>query len=92
MMLGGVASRRGQCRLTCAGEREAQAPSTRTRRAWVLPALVIVPCRRCSPEEYSEGTRPKNFGCVPPFTRGVLGHESGRVLNRALRPLVQAYL
>jgi len=31
-------------------------------------------------------------GCVPPFTRGVLGHEIGRVLGRALRPLVQAYL
>jgi hypothetical protein len=25
--------------------------------------------------------------CVPPFTRGVLGHESGRVLGQALRPL-----
>jgi hypothetical protein len=27
----------------------------------VLPALEIDPCRRCSPEEYSEGIRPKNF-------------------------------
>jgi hypothetical protein len=32
------------------------------------------------------------YGCVPPFTRGVLGHEIGLVLDRALRPLVQAYL
>ena len=32
------------------------------------------------------------FGCVPPFTRGILGHEIGLVLGRALRPLVQAYL
>jgi hypothetical protein len=31
-------------------------------------------------------------GCVPPFTRGILGHEIGLVLGRALRPLVQAYL
>jgi hypothetical protein len=33
-----------------------------------------------------------NAECVPPFTRGVLGHEIGLVLGRALRPLVQAYL
>jgi hypothetical protein len=36
--------------------------------------------------------RVRTMGCVPPFTRGVLGHEIGRVLGRALRPLVQAYL
>jgi len=30
----------------------------------------------------------RNFGCVPPFTRGVLGHEIGLVLGRELRPLV----
>src|SRR5262245_26139115 len=30
-------------------------------RAWVFPALVIDPCWRRSPEEYSEGTNPKNF-------------------------------
>ena len=35
---------------------------------------------------------PGSIGCVPPFTRGVLGHEIGLVLGRALRPLVQAYL
>ena len=57
-MLGGVASRRGQCRLTCAGEREAQAPSPRPRRAWVVPALGSDPCRRCSPEAEAAGTRP----------------------------------
>jgi hypothetical protein len=27
-------------------------------------------------------------GCVPPFTRGIMGHEIGLVLDRALRPLV----
>jgi hypothetical protein len=32
------------------------------------------------------------YGCVPPFTRGVLGHEIGLVRGRALRPLVPAYL
>jgi uncharacterized membrane protein len=26
--------------------------------------------------------------CVPPFTRGVLGHEIGLILGHALRPLV----
>jgi tRNA(fMet)-specific endonuclease VapC len=32
-----------------------------------------------------------NVGCVPPFTRGVLGHKIGLALGRALRPLVQDY-
>src|SRR5262249_45714167 len=27
------------------------------------------------------------YGCVPPFTRGVIGHEIGLVLGRELRPL-----
>ena len=27
------------------------------------------------------------FGCVPPFTRGILGHELGLALGRALRRL-----
>ena len=35
MILGGFSSRRGRWRLTWAGEREAQAPATRARRAWV---------------------------------------------------------
>jgi hypothetical protein len=34
IILGGVSRRRGRCRLTWAGYREAQAPSTKTRRAW----------------------------------------------------------
>src|SRR5713226_3383656 len=29
--------------------------------------------------------------CVPPFTRGVLGHEIGLVLARELRPLVPGH-
>jgi hypothetical protein len=28
------------------------------------------------------------YGCVPPFTQGVIGHEIGLVLGRELRPLV----
>ena len=35
-----------------------QAASTSRRRRWELPALVIDPCLRLSPEERSEGTRP----------------------------------
>jgi hypothetical protein len=35
MALGGVARRRGRGRLPCAWSREAPAPSTRARRAWV---------------------------------------------------------
>src|SRR6267378_497233 len=31
------------------------------------------------------------FECVPPFTRGVLGHEIGLVLARELRPLVPGH-
>jgi hypothetical protein len=60
MMLGCGASRRGRGRLTVAGSREAQAPATRARRAWGLPALVLDPYRRGAPEEYSEGSRPKH--------------------------------
>src|SRR3989454_12086308 len=58
--LGRSFSRRSwRCRLTFAGYRYAHAPSTRARRAWVLPALVMPPCRRRSPDEYSEGVRPR---------------------------------
>jgi len=32
--------------------------SISSRRTWVLPALVIDPCTRELPEEYSEGTKP----------------------------------
>src|SRR5512145_92203 len=61
-MLGGWCARRsGNWRLTLAGERYAQAPSTSTRRAGVLPVLVIPPCWRRAPEAYSEGTHPRNF-------------------------------
>jgi hypothetical protein len=41
-----------------AGDRYAQAPATRARRAWVVPALVMEPWRRRSPVEYAEGMRP----------------------------------
>jgi hypothetical protein len=61
MGFGRCASRSGKERLTLAGYREAQAPSPRARRAWVLPALGIVPCRRRSPLAYSEGIRPSYF-------------------------------
>ena len=37
-----------------------QAASTRSRRACVLPVLVIPPCRRRSPLEFSLGVRPRN--------------------------------
>ncbi len=30
-------------------------------------------------------------GCVPPFTRGVLGHEIGLALGQAVRALGQDY-
>src|SRR5262249_17953186 len=50
-----VARRSCQCRLTLAGYREAQAPSPSARRAWLLPVLVIAPCRRRGPLEDAEG-------------------------------------
>jgi hypothetical protein len=40
---------------------------------------------------YMMGEGFRKIGCVPPFTRGVLGHEIGLALGRALRPLVQDY-
>src|SRR5437667_3244553 len=57
----GTFSRRScRCRLTFAGYRYAQAPSTSTRRAWPLPAFVIPPWRRRPPDEYSEGVDRKS--------------------------------
>src|SRR5262249_9449655 len=38
-----------------------QAPSTSPRRAWVVPAFVIAPWWRRSPEAYSAGMSPRNF-------------------------------
>ena len=61
MVWGGGSSRRGECRLTLAGYRSAQAPSTRARRAWGFPAVVIEPCRRRAPREDSAGIRPRYF-------------------------------
>ena len=46
-----LVSRRG-------GLRYFHAASTSNRRAWLEPALVIAPCRRCWPLECSDGTRP----------------------------------
>src|SRR5881396_363787 len=38
--------------------RACQADSTSRRRTWLLPTFVIEPCRRRSPEECSDGTKP----------------------------------
>src|SRR5665647_3755747 len=40
-----------------------------SRRAWVLPVLVIELCTREAPEEYSVGTRPTNEPMVLPVNR-----------------------
>src|SRR5262249_42997971 len=42
------------------GRRWCQAASIRSRRAWLLPVLVIAPWRRRSPLEFSLGVRPRN--------------------------------
>jgi pimeloyl-ACP methyl ester carboxylesterase len=59
MALGWVASRRCTCRLTFARVRDARAPSPRTRRACICPAVVGAPCRRRSPLESAEGNSPQ---------------------------------
>ncbi len=51
------------------GARWCQAASTSSRRAWVLPVLVIDPCERDAPEEDSVGTRPRNAPIVDPVNR-----------------------
>jgi hypothetical protein len=51
-----------------------QASQTADGRLWRAPSHVNVDRQ--------------NSGCVPPFTRGVIGHESDLVLGRELRPLV----
>jgi hypothetical protein len=53
----GLRAARG--RLSVRAGRERHAASTSTRRACVLPALVMAPRRWVSPEEYSLGTRPR---------------------------------
>ena len=42
-------------RLTCAGDREGQAPAIRACRAWVWLAWVMAPCWHRSPRGYSAG-------------------------------------
>ena len=51
--------RRCSCRRTCAGEREAQAPATSTRRAWLWPVFVMPPGRRRAPVAYAAGVKPR---------------------------------
>ena len=47
-----------------------QAASISSRRAWLMPALVIEPCRRLSPVERSLGTRPtKLMNCSAVLNR-----------------------
>jgi hypothetical protein len=68
---GRFSSRRGRGRLTWAGERSAQAPSTRARRAWVGPAGVLAPWRRRSPLEYAAGITPRDgMRCLGDSPRG----------------------
>ena len=40
-----------------------------SRRAWVLPVLVIEPCTRDEPEECSDGTSPTNEAMLFPLKR-----------------------
>jgi hypothetical protein len=69
--LGTFARRHGRGRLTVAGSREAQAPSTRARRAWLWPVLGMPPCWRCSPVEDAEGVKPRECSsCRGGSTRG----------------------
>src|SRR2546422_2522964 len=46
-----------------------------------MPGVRLPPCK-----SYVERNE-----CVPPFTRGVIGHEIGLVLDRELRPLVPGH-
>jgi hypothetical protein len=52
--------RRASVALSRSGRRCCQAASTSSRRACVLPVLVIEPSRRRSPLESSLGVRPRN--------------------------------
>jgi hypothetical protein len=77
--LGSSSSWSCQWRLTVAGSREAQAPSTKARRAWVWPVLVLDPCRRRSALASAEGIRPRSFitgrGCSTRVRSPSSGHE-----------------
>jgi hypothetical protein len=55
---GWLSRRSGRGRLPGAGERDAQAPSTRARRAGVWPVVVSDPWRRVSPGEDAAGISP----------------------------------
>jgi hypothetical protein len=71
-----------------AGSREAQAPATRARRAWLLPVVVMPPWRRRSPVEYADGVKPREFiswrGCSNRVRSPRGGH--GRHRDRAWHP------
>ena len=57
---GWCARRSGRWRLPCTGERDAQAPSTHPRRAWVVPVGVLPPWGRRGPEAEAAGTPPRH--------------------------------
>ena len=52
-------------------------------------AVEMLPSHRGTDTKRSEGSN--DYGCVPPFTRGVIGHETGLVLGRALKPFGLAH-
>jgi hypothetical protein len=54
-----LSRRRCRWRLTLAGSRSAQAPSTKARRAWLCPVLGMLPCCRRPPLAYAEGGSPR---------------------------------
>jgi hypothetical protein len=81
MALSGVSSCRDRCRLTLAGEREAHVPPTMARRAWVLPALGMAPCRRRAPLDYAEGSRPKHFSSGLGWSKRMRAPSSARVVT-----------
>jgi hypothetical protein len=85
--LGSCARRSCRCRLTLAGSREAQAPSTRARRAGVVPVFGRPPWWRRAPREDADGVRPRaqqprQWDRVPtvgvPAVTGLWGPAGGR--------------
>ncbi len=81
---GAAAALACRCRVLRAGKRQFHAASTRIRRTWPLPVLVIPPVRRLGPGERSLGTGPRKLINCRGVSKRVMSPSSARMVT-ALR-------
>src|SRR6266536_5768197 len=59
-----------------------------SRRIFIEPEIYAQELERIFARCWLFLCHESQIGCVPPFTRGVIGHEIGLVLSRELKPFV----